>query len=788
MLLRALVLSLAFLTCLPITLCGGEAQIVFQRDIQPILNEHCAACHGGVKREGGFSVVSRKLLLGETDSGEPVVVPRRPDASGLIARITTTDVDERMPPEKPPLSEKEISLLRRWIEMGAPWPEHWSYAPVQRPSLATKGDLHPIDFFIQSALKRFGASPAPPADRRTLIRRLSLDLTGLLPTTEEIDTFLNDRSPDAYEKLVDRLLASPHFGERWARHWLDEARYADSEGYEKDSPKKDAYHFRDWVIRAINDDMPFDQFTIRQIAGDLLPDPSNDDLIATKFHLQAQFNLEGGVDGEEDRTKRVIDRLNTVGSVWLATTIGCCQCHNHPYDPFDRNDFYSLYAFFNNMELAGDFLVDVPADAEKLRKEREKKWHDLAALLERQVHDKNLNTQTQAQLTRFRSYDNSKGFVRYLRERAGERRKTYAFRRGDFLQPKIEEGEVAPNTPRILPPLKARGKRPDRLDLAMWLVRPDNPLTARVTVNKVWMHLFGEPLAAQVGDFGSRGAEPTHPELLDWLAHWFMHDARWSRKDLIRLIVTSHTYRQSSDVRPDVLERDPKNKWLSRQNRVRVEAEVIRDIALQASGLLEEKIGGPSVYPPLPKIVAQQTYAGGGRYQVSKGADRYRRGLYTFFRRTAIDPNLSTFDCPDASMSRSQRDRSNNPLQSLALLNNEVFHEAAQAFAVRVLNEVPKRGKSGSDSAQVDIDPMRLDEMRLDRAYLITLGRPASTDERSTLKALLAAARTYYASKGNEASQLIGSRKAEGVPPPEQAAWVATLRVVLNLDEFITRH
>ena len=765
------------LLSLPLGTLAGESapSVDFRRDIQPILTEHCAACHGGVKREGGFSVVSRKLLLAETDSGVPALVPNRPDESGLWQRITAEDPDERMPPEKPPLPRKSVELIRRWIEAGAPWPEHWAYAPIRRPEITSEGEEHPIDYFVERRLREAGIAPSPLADKRTLIRRLSLDLTGLLPTPEEVEQFLKDESSDAYARLVDRLLASPHFGERWARHWLDEARYADSEGYEKDSPKKDAYHFRDWVIRAINEDMPFDEFTIRQIAGDLLPDATNDDRIATKFHLQAQFNLEGGVDAEEDRTKRVIDRINTVATVWLGTTLGCCQCHNHPYDPFDTSDFYAMYAFFNNMEWTADFLKEEPENAEALRAERAKKWKEMSDLLERQVHDKNLNTQTQAKLTQFRNYDNSKGFIRYLRERPGERRKTYAFRRGDFLQPLVDEGEVLPNVPKVLPALHVRGKRPDRLDLARWLVSPENPLTARVTVNKVWMHLFGEPLAAQVGDFGTRGSEPTHPELLDWLAHWWMHDAHWSRKELIRMIVLSRTYRQTSAFRPELAEIDPNNHLLARQNRVRVEAEILRDIVLQAAGLLEQRIGGPSVFPPLPKIVAQQTYAGGGKYQLSKGADRYRRGLYTFFRRTAIDPNLATFDCPDSSMSRAKRDRSNNPLQALAMLENEVFHEAAQAFAVRLLEEVP-----GAPDSPADRD-------RLERGFQIAVSRSMAPEEYRQLVELLEEARQYYREHPKEAEALCGKRTAKNTDLSEQAAWVATVRVLLNLDEFVTR-
>jgi len=746
--------------------------IDYTHDIQPLLGK-CIGCHGGVKKNAGLSVLSRELLLSPTEYGEPAVVEGDSSASTLIDRITSDDPDERMPPEAP-LEPSEIETLKAWIDQGMPWPAHWAYvsSPLLEGELV-EGEPHSIDHFV---LKRLGEKkivPSEPAGRRTLIRRLSLDLTGLLPTPMEVESFASNPSPEAYSALVDRLLASPHFGERWARHWLDEARYADSEGYEKDTPKNDAYRFRDWVVQSLNEDMPFDQFTIKQIAGDLLPDRTNEDLIATKFHLQAQFNLEGGVDSEEDRTKRVIDRVSTIGTVWLASTIGCCQCHDHPYDPFTQREFYSMVAFFNNADFSADFMGDEPQEAKKLRETRQAKAKTLVDFLKKQLDDKSLSNKLQEQWGSLRKFDNKNGLVRFLRERTEDRRTTYVFRRGDFLQPLVEEGELLPNTSATLPPLTPRGDVPDRLDLAHWLTSPENPLVARVAVNKVWMHLFGYPLVRSPGDFGSRGVTASNSELLDWLAHWYIHQANWSRKTLIRKIVHSKTYQQSSVVRPELIEIDPENALLARQNRFRIEAEILRDIALQASGLLSHKLGGPCVFPPLPAIIAQQTYAGSNKYKVSEGEDRYRRGLYTFFRRTAIDPNLSTFDCPDSSAAKPQRDRSNNALQALVLLQNEVFLETAQGFSNRLLERSLARGLS--------------DRAHIRQGYLIAVGREPENEEARLLESLLQQARDYYENHPDEATKLVGNHAVKDIATSENAAWVATTRVILNLDEFVTR-
>jgi len=767
---RSLAAGLMLGVCMASPLAAEQDRTVsFVNDVQPILKK-CVSCHGGVKKNAELSMLTREFILAPTEYGEPAVVVGDSSASSFVDRIASDDPDERMPPEEP-LEPSEIETLRNWIDQGLDWPTHWAYA---KPQPAAK-QPNSIDRFVQQRLREKGIEPSEPADRRTLIRRLSLDLTGLLPTPLEVESFVEDQSADAYARLVDRLLASAHFGERWARHWLDEARYADSEGYEKDTPKNDAYLFRDWVVESINDDMPFNQFTIKQIAGDLLPERSSADLIATKLHLQSQFNLEGGVDAEEDRSKRVLDRISTVGTVWLASTIGCCQCHDHPYDPFTQREFYSMYAFFNNADINAE-LIDAGEETEKstkLREERKAMVSNLKDLLKRQVDDKNLSNTVQGALGKLRNFDNGNHFVRFLDERTEDRRNTYTFRRGDFLQPLVEEGELAPHTPRVLPPLQSRGDVPDRLDLANWLVSPENPLVARVMVNKVWLHLFGNSLVTSPGDFGSRGATASHQELLDWLAHWYVHEANWSRKSLIELIVNTDTYRQSSVVRPELIEIDPENELLARQNRFRVEAEILRDIALQASGLLSRKLGGPSVFPPLPAIIAQQTYASSNKYKVSEGEDRYRRGLYTFFRRTAIDPNMSTFDCPDSSGSKPKRERSNNALQALATLQNEVFHEAAQSFANRLIELGRASGLS--------------DRVRIRQAYLISVSREPEPAEAELLEGLLQEARDYYHDHPDEAVKLVGRHRVENIVTSENAAWVATTRVILNLDEFLTR-
>ena len=725
---------------LPATPARGEQPVDFRHEILPILSGSCLECHGPDEetREAGLRLDQRESATSELESGAYAIVPDQPDASELIRRVSSDDEDERMPPEGDPLTAEQIAKLTAWVAGGASYEEHWAYRALSDappPSVANESWVrNPIDRFVLARLESEDVEPSPEADRYILIKRLHYDLLGLPPEPAEVDRFLNDASPDAYEQLVDRLLASPHFGERWGRHWLDKARYADSDGYEKDNPRPDAWRYRDWVIRAINEDMPFDRFTIEQLAGDLLPDGGPLAQLATAFNRQTLTNTEGGTDQEEFRVAAVMDRIETLGTVWLGLTVGCARCHSHKYDQITQTEYYQLFAFFNNGD---ETKTNVPPSVYQSGKSK------------KELKD-----------------------IRVLSERSEDRRTTHRLHRGDFLQP---QEEVRADTLDCLPPLAAGSEdQPlNRLDLARWLVGGENPLVPRVAVNHLWLNLFGEGLVATVNDFGVRGEPPSHPALLDWLAGESIRRG-WSRKAMIKLIATSATYRQQSRHRPELAERDPANRLLARQNRFRVEAEIVRDLALASSGLLSAKIGGPSVFPPLPEGIAELSYADNFKWATSQGEDRYRRGMYTFFKRTAPYPNLITFDCPDSNTTSVKRSRSNTPLQALQTLNNEVFHEAAQALAKRVL-QAESKGDNGEDVA------------RLTAGFRFCIVRPPQTEELAALQSVLVASRDYYASQADEAKQLVGEHRAENVSLAENAAWVATLRVVLNLDEFLTR-
>jgi len=688
-----------------------------------------------------LSLLTRSDASALLPSGARAVVPGQPEESELYRRVTALDEPERMPPEGDPLSPQEIGRLRRWIADGAHWDRHWAFQPLRRPELPqVVTDLAwvrgPVDRFVLHRLDVAGVTPSPEADRFTLIRRLYLDLIGLLPRSEDVEAFCRDLNPVAYEQLVERLLASPHFGERWGRHWLDQARYADTDGFEVDGPRHTAWLWRDWVIDAWNEDMPFDQFTVEQIAGDLLTDATPRQRLATGFHRQSLTNREGGIDQEEARYKELVDRVNAVGTIWLSLTVGCAQCHNHPYDPFTQREYFELYAFFNQTEDTELAVPPVPPGSARNDTDRGKSAAQVAALVIAQSNDW---------------------------------RPTTMYERGDFLRP----GEVVqPNVFRELHPLLTRvevSKTPDRLDLARWITHRDNCLMPRVAANQVWMRLFGAGLVRTPDDFGARGDPPTDPRLLDWLADEYRH-AGWSTKHLIRLIVTSATYRQSSRQRPEVQSADPLNQLWHRQNRYRVEAELVRDLGLSASGLLTQQIGGPSCYPPLPAEIAKLSFRSNYVWTASTGSDRYRRGMYILYKRTLPHPNLDTFDCPDATAARMQRETSNTPLQALTSLNNEVFVEAAQALGQRVLTSTPPE-----------------DRRRIDSVFRLCLGRPVTESERATLQELLAVHRKWYREHAEDARMLVSGYSSPDVDVREAAAWVALCNVVLNLDEFLTR-
>jgi hypothetical protein len=1004
----------------PASLPAASGTIDFARDVARILSRNCYRCHGAKKQEGGLALHERERALAGGDGG-PAIVPGKSAESRLIRLVAGLDPDNTMPPEGAgePLTPAQVGILRAWIDQGARWPEaagastaaarHWSFQPPARPALPAVKDRawprNPIDHFVLARLEREGLTPSPEAGKETLIRRLSLDLFGLPPTPAEVAAFLADARPDAYERAVDRLLASPHHGECWGRHWLDRARYADTNGYEKDR-ERSIWPYRDWVIRALNRDMPFDRFTIEQIAGDLMPGASLDQRIATGFHRNTMINEEGGIDVEEFRYAATIDRVNTTGTVWLGLTIGCAQCHSHKYDPITQREYYRFLAFLNN---ADEPEIDVP-DAALARRQAEidarikslqagleahysrqgtgslKAWEKtlrpvrwnvlkpsrlvsrkhatltvlpdgsilasgdkpnndvyeaefpapadgLSALRLEVLTDPSLPesgpgraplfqvgdflltefqvaaaregqafaavplgratedyaapgrsaalaidgvTDTgwsvkdrvgqphaavfglkdpltvggertirvtmhqefihQMTIGRFRlSATTDRGPVsasglpadveeillvprsrrtaaqwqrvkeHYLtiapvlaaarrpieelrrarprfpttmvmQERPAQHaRTTQVHKRGEFLK----LGEAAsPGVPAALHPLPP-GANPDRLVLARWLVDEQNPLVGRVVMNQLWQTLFGRGLVSTAEDFGTQGARPTHPELLDWLATELPRRG-WSQKTMLRLIVTSATYRQSSAATPALLARDPRNELLARGPRFRVNAEVVRDIALAASGLLTPTIGGPSVHPPQPEGATSLAY-GSNPWPTSTGADRYRRGLYTYLKRTAPYAAFITMDAPTSETACVRRERSNTPLQALTLLNDEVFLEAAQALARRVLAECP--GSSPKD--------------RIAHLFRLCLSRDPRPEEAARIRAYLDRQLSRLHSGELDPAQIASPAgqpaptpllaPPRGIPLDEVAAWTTVARAILNLDETVTK-
>ena len=996
-----------------LTLHIGAAEIDFARDIQPVFSENCITCHGPDKQKAGLNLTDKKSARAELKSGKRAVVPGRPDGSELINRVTTDDTDDLMPPPDhgKPLKPAQIALIRQWISEGGRWGEHWAYQPLSQaaPPEVKTGALirNEIDRFVLARLETTKLQPSPQADRNTLIKRLSYDLIGLPPTPGEVEAFANDKSSEAYNKLVGRLLASQHFGERWGRHWLDKARYADSDGYEKDNPRMNAWRYRDWVINAINADLPFDQFTIEQLAGDLLPNATDLQKLATAFNRQTLTNTEGGTDQEQWRVAAVMDREETLGSVWLGLTVGCARCHNHKYDQLTQKEYYQLFAYFNNGD---ESSTNIPrsqqalADFEKAKESHKSKVKDLTtkitkrnatlkkqlAVLEKSLRDEinnrksepmkfhsmelisaradvsdkvkftekdddsllvsgenpeiaeyevnyktglnritgirievlpdeslaakgpgrtphgnfvlndvriyaNANadfssktpqllklgkatatysqkdwpaknaidgksgagkngtgwaianeygkpnslditlaepleidtgiylhivldqeygsqhtigrfriacrtgqsptdgipesivkllendsakrtTQESESLLSFGQTRDSEAIrlkaeleklnsnapkppvmsVRVISQRKDNPRTTPILHRGEFKQPREK---VFADTFATLPKISNRGEG-DRLDLARWLVSGHNPIVPRVIVNQIWANLFGEGLVRSINDFGVRGDAPTHPALLDWLAGEFVR-RKWSRKKMIRLITQSATYQQASMHRPELARTDPNNHLLHRQNRFRVEAEIVRDLTLGASGQLSRKVGGESVYPPLPLGVAQLSYANNFKWAVSGGEDRYRRGMYTFFKRTSPHPNLITFDCPDSNVTCVKRNISNTPIAALATLNNSVFTDAAKAMAKRLIKE------------------RNSDTERITMGFQLCTARKPSTKEAAAFLTLLKKAELYYGENETEAKAFNGDAEA--------SAWATLTRIFLNLDEFITR-
>jgi hypothetical protein len=1002
---------LAMRSLLPVTVClliltaGARAEDPdFNRDVRPILSHHCFKCHGpdDKGRKAKLRLDLRDAAIATRKHGRHAIVPGKPDKSELLRRVVSDDETEVMPPPvtKNPLTATEKDILKRWIAAGAVYAPHWAFvAPRQAPLPPVKQKewpRNPIDYFTLARMEAAGLHPSPEADRYVLVRRLYLDLIGLPPTPAEADAFVHDTRPDAYEKLVDHLLDSPHYGERWARRWLDLARYADTNGYEKDRPRS-IWPYRDWVINALNRDMPFDEFTVEQLAGDMLRNATTEQKVATGFHRNTMLNEEGGIDPLEYRYYAMIDRVNTTATVWLGLTLGCAECHTHKFDPIPHREYYQVMAFLNNAdepqmpvptrELTGrrakaeaeiaareaDLPKHFPADAahpgEKGKQSLERKFNDwlrqergravrwtvlrpteaksnlpfLQVLgdnsvlasgdqSKRDVYDVQFRTelrgiralrlevlpddslpgrgpgrvfyegepgdfflvdltlgadgrpvqlakatqtfaegkntaaaaidadphtgwavrggQGKAQAAVFtlaapldkagalalrmvfeRYYSSDLGRFRvsvttdthpaearlpadveelltvpagrltagdrerllryYLSiapELAGERaaiqklrdalpaypttlvmserppqdpRPTFVHRRGEFLQ---TEERVEPDVLSALPPLPKDAPR-NRLTFARWLVSPSNPLVGRVTMNRQWAAFFGRGIVRTLEDFGYQGDPPTHPELLDYLAVEFVKQG-WSLKKMHRLIVTSATYRQSSRVTPELLEKDPQNLLLARGPRFRLEAELVRDAALSESGLLSEKLGGPSVFPPQPPNVTSEGTYGALGWKASEGPDRYRRGLYTFSKRTAPFAMNITFDGPSGEACLARREVSNTPLQALTLMNDMVFVEAAEALG-------------GLTAAQPGTDAARAGSL-----FRRVLTRPPSDDELARILAFYQTQKRRLLGKELNAAALAGKGPGDLT---ERAAWTAVARALLNLDETVTK-
>ncbi|BCX49298.1 hypothetical protein HAHE_32060 [Haloferula helveola] len=941
----------------------AHAKVDFAKEVRPILNANCTACHGGVKDAGEVSFIYRERALGKGESGKPVIVPGDPDASEMMVRILSTDPDEVMPkPEHgPPLSKEETETIRQWIKEGAEWGEHWAFVAPEKHGLpeVKQADwpIRDLDRFVLARIEAEGLKPSPEADRALLLRRASLDLTGLPPTVAELDAFLADESPDAYEKQIDRLLASPAFGERWTSVWMDLARYADSEGLGVDG-RRDVWKYRDWLVNAFNRDLPFDRFTIDQLAGDLIPNATLEQKLATAFHRLSQSNDEGGTDDEEFRVAAVIDRVNTTWEVWQGVTMGCVQCHSHPYDPVRHEEFYHFTAFFNqtaDADLSEEFpKLTVPNDKthyaaanefQNQIEEAQEKLHQrhlkidersdwkpakitkavgtkatLSIVEENGISEYRADSNVAAgasyqldiavptdlaQLTavrleflpldlvkaahsaewgailkkftlqvvgpdgqatavplaeiiadephpffdpngslkgsnrgwgtysktfgprhctivleaplklgagsklraildngpsilasfpmvskRGRLYltdqpvwitdrDSEAGLL-YRKQIADARaklkqlpstsvpimkerdpafaRETRIFERGNWL----EKGDlVQPGTPEVFPPLPDTDE-PARLRMARWIASPENPLTARVAVNRFWLELFGTGIVPTPEDFGSAGERPTHPELLDTLAVSFSTDMEWSVKRLLREIATSATYRQSAVVRPELEERDPSNQLLARGPRQRLTAEMVRDHSLAVAGFLSDKLGGPPVHPPIPDGVWKPFSSDPWKTPQEGDADRYRRSVYTYWKRSIPYPTFVTFDAPTRETCSKRRIVSNTPLQALAILNDPAFEECAKGLA--------RRMKYDADGDLED---------RLAFGYRAATSRKASPERLKELVRLYHELEAKYAADPKLMKGMAGT--------PDGAAFTIVASVMLNLDEALTR-
>jgi len=766
--------TLAFAAATVATAAGGARAVDFDRDVRPILSDNCFPCHGpdAETRKARLRLDTRDGLFARR-ARRTIVAPGDPAASELIARIASRDDDERMPPldSMRSLSRAEIETIETWVRDGARWERHWAFvAPERRePPEVLRRDWprNAIDRFVLARLERDGLSPAAEAPRERLIRRVTLDLTGIPPRLDEVDAFLADDAPDAYERVVDRLLASPRYGERMAWEWLDAARYADSNGFQGDA-ERTMWPWRDWVVRALDANLPFDRFSIEQLAGDLLPEATLDQRIATGFHRNQMFNGEGGRIAEETRVENAFDRVETTATVWLGVTIGCARCHDHKFDPFSQRDYFGLFAYFDNTSEDGSPGRSPGAVPPVVRGLTPEQQVELAQL-DLRIALAEQRAVAQGELDALRrdrdELESSAPLVMVLDERE-TRRTTRILARGAYDKP---GEEVEARVPDAILPL-AGSAPPNRLTLARWLFDASNPLTARVAVNGYWRVFFGTGIVRTVEDLGTQGEKPSHPELLDWLACEFVRSG-WDVKAMHRLIVTSATYRQSEALSARARELDPENRLLARGPRGRLPSWMIRDQALAISGLLVERRGGPSVFPYQPDGIWAEATFGTKRYPRGKGDDLWRRSLYTFWRRI-VGPTVF-FDVSKRQTCAVRTPVTNTPLHALVTLNDVTFVEAARVLAERVLS-----GDATSDEARMEI------------AWRLATSRRPNREERELLIERLAILRGQYAADRDAALALVAVGEAprdERLDPIEHAAYTALALLVLNLDETLTK-
>ena len=799
--------------------CAAEP-INFSRQIRPILSENCIACHGpDEKGRKGKLRLDDEQDAKRDRKGDFVIMPGKPEQSELIKRIESTDPDDVMPPPKQhkTIPPAQLALLKEWIKQGAVWGRHWAYEPVARPSVPKNGEANPVDAFLAERQKQEGLKWSAEAAKHVLIRRVALDVTGLPPTPEE----LTQLAKATHAEVVAHFLAKPAYGEHWARQWLDLARYADSAGYPSD-PGRIIWAYRDWVIKALNKNQPFDQFAVEQLAGDLLPNATEDQVIATAFHRNTMTQNEGGTSDEEFRNAAVIDRVNTTYAVFMGTTMACAQCHTHKYDPITITEYFQSYAFLNQ-SADSDKRDEAPlheiyppgvkaqreqwmkdsAAAEAIFKKSDPAWlagfdewlaqkpklaeKQLKAALEvpsdkrtkaqnnllRQHYVRNVSAATKAQRAvadglKQKIAQSAPVTVPIMKDLpADKRRKTFVQLRGNWQALGDEVGEG-------VPPSLARWEASypkNRLGLARWIVSRDNPLTARVTMNRLWESVFGVGIVRSSEEFGSQGDLPLHPELLDWLAAEFV-ESGWDTKKMLTLLLNTRAYRQASASVAQLNEKDPDNRFVARGPRFRPSGEMLRDQALAVSGLLSAKMFGPPVRPMRPNMGLSIAFGGSGDWQTSTGEDRHRRSVYTDTRRSTPYPSFATFDAPNRETCVIRRDRSNTPLQAFVTLNDPVFIEASQALARRLMKEAST------------------DEARLRRAYVLCLAREPDAAEVATLQTLLARSLQEYRADTKLAEQMATQPLGpadKGTDLPALAAWTAVSSVIMNLDEFLMR-